>query len=529
MPMRTFNQRVRPRTLSGWLCVAWAVMSLIAAECVQAQPARLPGNMEESFAPDFLRRDMAMIEQELQLDDDQKLIISTVFQDYEEAFKTGVDAVRADLGKSQPRAEEDPALEEKRVALRDQIRQLSDEWERSKGTDPDARKKLREKSEALQKELRSLQGPGPGADEIKQMYAAAASRLASWQAQKAQLRAKFVDDVQTTLSQQQQQTWPAIDRRMYRERTLPQGRLSGESVDLVQIFHEAAPESAAQQAAAPALQDHEINLDAALRRRNEYLASSDQDLLAASEAGDQAKATSIISKQVELRLAVRDVIDQSAAAIAALLPPEQGARFTRQAREKGYSRVYRPTQAQRLINAAKEISDLEAGVLQAVNELDQAYQGELTPANEQLVQVIRTAEPKGMIDRVARQFTPKSDQAADQAAKDEEDPIQRGFRVRSEMGQRYIQQLQGLLTPEQWAKLPKNNGRDQEGDRAKRNDRPDLPLPPGQEAILKMFDSNGDGVLDATEREALREHVRSGQRPGTSGADADKPSEQGHP
>jgi hypothetical protein len=361
------------------------------------------------------------------------------------------------------------------------------------------------------------------------MYAAAAARLASWQAQKAQLRAKFVDDVQTTLSQNQQQLWPAIDRRMYRERTLPQGRLSGESVDLMQILHEAAPESGARQAAAPALQDYEINLDAALRRRNEYLASSDQDLLAASEAGDQAKAASIITRQVELRLAVRDVIEQSAAAVAALLPPEQGARFTQLAREKGYSRVYRPTQAQRLINAAKEISDLEASVLQAVNDLDRAYQGELGPANEQLVQVIRTAEPKGMIDRVARQFTPKGDQAAEQPAQEEEDPIQKGFRARSEMGQRYIQQLQGLLTPEQWTKLPKNNGRDQEGERAKRSDRSDLPPPPGQEAILKMFDANGDGVLDATEREAMREHVRSGRRPGTSGADADKSGEQGRP
>ena len=144
---------------------------------------------------------------------------------------------------------------------------------------------------------------------------------------------------------------------------------------------------------------------------------------------------------------MRNVNDEYATAIAGALPSAQGEAFLLRAMESSYPRVYRTTPAERIFEDALIREDLDADLLMAIANLMEQYLIELEISNINLLEAIRTDEPKkpratAEIAMLRREGEPVPRQPLDS--------IRNSIRQRDELSRQYIAQLRSLLTPEQF-------------------------------------------------------------------------------
>jgi hypothetical protein len=424
------------------------------------QQAVLPMTLGEVFQPDIYRRDLAVFSDVLQLDAAQMPVLETLYGDYEAAFRASAEKAQDELDALMPLAAMD---EEARQIRQEQaqakVSELLEEF-RQRGRDvppgPEgeaARAAIQERVARIRQEIAAL-NPEPleGAELLKAL-AASEVVIARWQQEKSSLRDTFIGDVQTVLSEQQLQRWPALDRRLRRDRTLSRGRLSGESVNIIQMVNELQLPAEARATLASELQVHELRLDDALRRRNDHLERSITQWLRVMQTRDAEQAQTLADEQVKLRMAVRDCNDASALAIKATLPPELAASVEQAVRMRGYPKVFRLTVTERLIRAASELPDTSPEVQQALQQLEAQFDAELGPLNQRLLAAVRLADPSELRSRLVRVAT-GGEEDPDPAA----GSMEAAFDARTVLGKRYETALEQLLTPDQWKRLPHGSG-----------------------------------------------------------------------
>jgi hypothetical protein len=308
-----------------------------------------------------------------------------------------------------------------------------------------------------------------------------------WTTRKQQLAEQFLVDVQAQLTEEQQAQWPAFDRKLRREKTLPRGTLSGESLNLFNMLAEISPDRAVRErmnetfgdedfaeelvgdlnldealkkGLQPILDEYDLALDQALRARNDHLRTSQDDLYKAIQKLDSDDGIRVLERQTQLRVTVRDTNLRYAELLAAAMPDELAASYRKAVNERGFSRVFRRTQTQRMFRAARELEDMTPQTLVALDVLENSYLAELAAANERLVLLTRQHEPNMQLER-ARQMasrflgTPRTET---------EDPIRKANEQRNELGKRYQDQIKGLLTPSQWEALTADDRDRQRGE-----------------------------------------------------------------
>ncbi len=346
--------------------------------------------------PSYTSRDIQLAVDALKLDETQKLIVETLFQDYQGAFRDSQDGFSRGI------------------------------------TDMGDKMELMSRAELLQVVL---------------------GALGKWQQQNEQLSEQFIQDVQRLLSEEQNELWPSFEHKMYRRKYLKNGRLSGERLDLFVVMTELDLPETETQEIQPLLDAYEVELDAALHRREQQSKSSQADAIAAIRNNNNNNTNLgvvLADRQVQLHRVVRDVNEHYVLSIAAALPQEQRAAFLDNVHLRSFTRVYRLTVAQRVFKAAKELQDLAEELLIAIGQLESQYLTELAAFNEKLVQLIKEKEPQDIVYKARMQQAKLTGQSVERPA----DQTTEQFTKRRELGQRYIDQLKAMLTPEQIALLP---------------------------------------------------------------------------
>jgi uncharacterized protein YihD (DUF1040 family) len=453
MPIRV--RAILPRVI----LMACAMAQTVIGQA-QAQQAMLPIALGEAFQADFYRRDLVTFNEVLILDDAQRPVLETLFADYEADFRTAAEKARAELDVLLPLATmDDEARRVREEQIQDKVRELMElanqiSQKAPAGPEGDAaRKQLQERAEQIRAEIDAINSRPPEGEQLLAALVGAQPILERWMIEKAALRTAFMTDVQAVLSDGQVARVPALERRLRRDKTLPRGRLSGESVNLLQLLKESSVPPTAMESLDAEVTAYELRLDEALMRRNEHLEASSREWLKVMQSKDAARAGALADEQMRLRVAVREVNDQASDAFAAKLPPELAASFLNEARLRGYPRVYRMTQPQRLLTAAQEAPDLKLEVAGLLETLELQYLAELKTANERLIVALKRAEPDELKDRLVRV-----------AVGGQEDPIQSVveldelFDSRVELGKRYNQTLESMLTPQQLQRLPRGEG-----------------------------------------------------------------------
>jgi len=445
--MRWNNNRGSRSCLLMAVSIAVAVGAIVSS----ASGQMLPPGFDEALQPDFTYADTIQMGQEFQLTEAQAASVKGLQAEYDAAFKAGVKQIQTRIRDRSLEAndQDTPEIKRKREELQRQIGELMEEARKLQnsptggGGASAAAESIKKKSQELQEKIKALQTSTMSPAQLQATFEAAAAEVELWQIEKKRLGEKFVTGVKAVLDEQQLAKWPAFERRLFRERTIGRGKLSGESVNLFALLREVELDDATAASLEPLLDDYATRLDAALRARNEFSISSQKVLMQAMQAKSAELAGPLFRRQAELRTAVRDVNEQYSTLIAGRLPVPAQAEFTKFYRQRAFPTVYRSTALQRHFKVALELSGSDEAVHAAIRELQTAYLLELEPLTEQMRQALLAHEP----DDYVRQHEARLVGGAEPVEGDG-DRLADVRGRRQEVDRRYMQQLVAVLPAE---------------------------------------------------------------------------------
>lgn len=378
--------RTRLAVAAIGLCAA-----LATAPTADAQFGGRSG-MASMFTPDFLPRDLPVFVDALGLEEWQRPILEVLLDEYQTNFDTAADGVRAKMS------------EFKDVAA------------------------------------------GANPERVVEMISAP---LVAWTTEKKKLRDDFLASVRSQLSEPQVELWPRLERALRREKSLPLGELSGESLDLTLVLREAqAPTQAAAEAAT---EQYEIQLDEALAARDVALDSSIAPMLKAMSSSDASSGVAMQESIMQKRIVVRGVQEQGIAAIRDALGGEYGVEFERRAMQKAFPQVFRPDPITPLFEGALALPDLSEEQRASLVSLQTQFDGEHATVRANLVEAYRVSEPREPRRRteLARQ------KAAGASVRIGDAPeVEQAKNAREELFEKYRALLGAALGPQQVEAVP---------------------------------------------------------------------------
>jgi len=488
-------------------------------------------DMMELLEPDFMRRDLNLFVDQLALDDAQTLVLETLFDDYEGDYELRAgevqDEIRA-LTQQMFQTMMSPQMREGMGERMQQIRTEMDDIAAEQGemTRDERRDFFRQKMQEMQEEMQA-ERMEQGLDlEMKSALKEMFDLFEAWTVERAAMRERFVGGLGAQLNDDQMAAWPAFDRFLVREKSLPKSRLSGKGTNLFLAIDEFGLDDASFDRLEPLFDDYELALHQSLVSRDRYLETSAPRLYKALQEGDEEKARDIVGRQVEYRKAVRDVNDQFITTFASEVrevDEERGNAFSQALMQRAYEDVYRTSRTERLFEAVLEL-ELEEEIRTAVLELFAGYLADASSMNSRLVNLVRKQEPVSLANQIQRvaQMMEGNFMSAWGRGDDDDEEVDEAEDRRRAMEEDYVSRLEALLTPEQLEQLPRRGrrgGSEGGGWGGMGGGNFDINQMPEQvrERILERYDSDGDGELSESELESMREQFRGGGRGGRGG------------
>lgn len=351
--------------------------------------------MAEAMHPEFFTRDLVVFSEGLDLDDTQEVIVEAMFDTYNDDFELGW------------------------AATQERLNTVAD--------------KLRENKTASER------------DTLKPVL----ETLGSWLDEKRALDLGLLENIKTILIEEQLELWPSFTQRLYREKHVNRGRLSGESTDLFQVVRDTDLSGTAEAAISPHLDEYAVAMDAAMRKRDAILRGNPKKLFESILDGDASRSPDHIEALIKARLEVRDINDRYIDVIGSSLHAEDGEDFRTRALTRGYPRIYRRTPAQRILRQAAENDTYEPEIHALIIQLELAYLGELSIINFDLLRLTRQHEPESQRNR---ELAGQVRRSGGTPAKFE-DPTRAVYKDREALGRRYIDMLRDILSPEAFMEL----------------------------------------------------------------------------
>ncbi len=456
-----------------------------------------------STEPDFLRRDLRLVDDMLMVADEQLPMVEAFLADYEEGFQKAREEIQAKLRElrdanrpPEPTAEEQEEMRAMGTELREKMRAMRMMMSGNRElVDAEAAEleDLRAEVEAMRAKFQEMRMERmPEQDQIAEIARQASALRKEWLRNRASLEAEFTESLQVIVGEEQLTLWDPFRRQVRRDRALPRGVLSGESLDVNTVVREFD----ASEAAAEALLAWEVELDKTLIDRDKTMMEIDLDALVATLENDDKAARDAARSESKVRRDVRDANLEAIDSIAALLG-EQGDEFRLAAWKKAFPRVYRQTSFERALDAVRKIEGIDPLVLETVDRLEADFLTQLAELHEEA----RDATLKQELEQFEQRFNQMRDRMNGERQRSDRDPTELDeIRERlRELEADSRETLEGMLTPEEIAQLPRAG--DRRGGPRNDEQRGDM-----RQRIIERFDSNGDGELDASEREnAMRE------------------------
>ena len=373
-----------------------ASLSLLAALSIGiAATAQGLGSLPAIMKPEYFSRDLLLFIEGLNLTEEQQLIAEMIFDDYEREFQEGLDG-----------------MENQVTDVANNVGELGDD-----------------KDAIVKAVLAPIQG---------------------WAGQRDVLGLQLVENIRIILDPQQQSAWTAFNRRLDREKRLPEGRLSGENTNIDHVLRDLDLQPAAGTSLAEANLQWELALHEALVERAEATRQNfnllEQINNGTTDEGDVQKRR----QELATRIRVRDITDAAIEEIAGLLGAH-GDAFRREALKRGYARAYRQRPAERIFKAAmqNETVRADADLLAAVENLFAEYRAELDAINTAILDLTRKWEPELEEAKIQNRLRRLRGETLDRPT----DPTRELYQQRRELGTRYVELLRDLLGLELFSEL----------------------------------------------------------------------------
>ncbi|MGP1347852.1 MAG: hypothetical protein ACTS3F_14440 [Phycisphaerales bacterium] len=282
-----------------------------------------------------------------------------------------------------------------------------------------------------------------------------------WTERATQLERRFLDDVTTMLTAEQEGRWPIVERELRRIKKMGAGRLAGESVDIVRLVARIVPDDAMTSEIKELLEQYAEQLDAALVRR-ERLLEDESDGFADLVKSDPDRAEEVYFRAVRARTAICDVNERFARQIAAALPEDIAENIMNAFREDAYAMYIKPTRIEKQILAAETATGLSPDQVERTTALLQRYRAEVRQMNQKEIDIRLSLEREETPEfiRKARSPEPESPEGnwRQHMGWGEDHPLSKLRAERLELDRRHRDELKEILTEQQYLALPDTAG-----------------------------------------------------------------------
>lgn len=187
----------------------------------------------------------------------------------------------------------------------------------------------------------------------------------AWKKDRREREATFIADVRSLLTKEQDAQWDALQRELRRMRERGQGRLMGESTDLVQLVSEVAPAAIESPAMQDVLETYATQLDAAYAKRREIILKHKDTF--AWDMKDIAGGRERYAEILATRVAIQELTLRTGPQIASLLAEKDAAAFDAAFMNAVYAPLMKPTYAEQIIRAAAATPDVPQSSREALD------------------------------------------------------------------------------------------------------------------------------------------------------------------
>ena len=388
-----------PTRLGGLL----SSILIIAMMLIPASPASAQlGAVAQAMEPEYFTRDLLIFIEGLDLDETQAVIAEAIFDDYEQKFHDGKDQMEMEIN-------------------------------------------------SLTSELQAMRGQVDN-DKLLEMVV---QPIQDWMVRRQGLNDQLIENVRVILVPEQQDLWTNFARKLYREKKLDDGRLSGERIDLYVIARDLSVDTD-QEPVKTTMFNYAIELNQALRARQLLLEGDSKDLLNTlrNRQSDPAIDMGTRKKIEAARLVVRNTNDRYREEIALLLGTPAGDSFRMESLRRSYPKIYRTGNAERVFRDAMELYGPEGQradeeTFDAIMGLYDEFQAKLQSLNTRMYNTTRTSEPELELARIENAMR----RANGQETLRPEDPMRPLQQERRELERTYIDRLRALLGDDDFKEL----------------------------------------------------------------------------
>lgn len=265
--------------------------------------------------------------------------------------------------------------------------------------------------------------------------------------QRDEMEKSFLSDLKGMLREDQAQAWPRFERSMRREQYINRGLMSGERVDLFKIVEKAELSEDAKTTIAPILDLYEQDLDRELVARAAFQKDNMSKFGDLFGSGDTKAMQDLFDKGKELSLHVRDVNRRYARQVQDLAPEDKKALIATEFKKQSYPRVFQQTRASRTLDAALAIKDLSEEQKTGLAALKESYTRDLDAVSTEMVAATDKMETTITVESMMSMFRNGGDDG----------PMGDLNRKRAALNRKTEDAAKKVLTPEQIAKLPKED------------------------------------------------------------------------
>ena len=272
------------------------------------------------------------------------------------------------------------------------------------------------------------------------------------------LEKQFFDDLAMILTPAQAELRPRLERLRRREVQLPNGALSGETVDLVELIDSFDLPDGARESLEDTILLYEVELDRALASRTKVQEEGREDMNLGDGGNfqfDVEKMQEVAAENREASLVVKGVNDRYARILASELPEQYREDFKRSFHKKSFPQVYRTSSIQEALDAAQSFADLTSEQRQAIEDLLSAHERDVETANRRWAKAIEESEADEESGAMA--FGPGM---MVRMGEEDSSPVGEARSARREIDQRTREKLLAALTEDQRERLPKRRERE---------------------------------------------------------------------
>ncbi len=286
-------------------------------------------------------------------------------------------------------------------------------------------------------------------------------------ADRDQLDAGLLSDIQALLTKDQAGAWDSARRQIVRGQSLRQGLLSGERVDVSVLVRQLELSDKDREPIKPVLEQYELDVEREIAARDK-VTSDAVNSFDPSQMFDPEKRGELTKRMEARREAsekLRDVNNRFAKQIETLLPEGPKAQFDKSFHEASFPEVYRQTQAGRSLAAAEGFDDLSSDQRLAVADLRDKYDAQMTVLHPKMEAATLEMEKNFSIANALSGFARgqgRGNGNGDGGQRgDQVDPQRTLRQERREVDDKALADLKKILSEDQAARLPEPDQQDQ--------------------------------------------------------------------